>query len=361
MGEVQRNIVERISSKDFSKEVVSEQEFFNILKFVSPGTHFRSALDGALQSKRGALIVVENENTAELFDGGFRIGARFTPQRLIELTKMDGAIVLSKDLKKIDYANVLLVPSSKFKSIETGTRHKAAERTAKQAKTLVIAISEKKEQITLYYKNIRYPLINTGDLLRKANEHIQLLEKQRKLFDNFVEKLNHSEIKNYFDLKIAINVVQKGKLIQKVVKELERYSIELGGESTLIKISLKEIWMGVQKETDLVIKDYSKVGLKRSAEFLDELNYHEILSEEKIAMALGYESSNFSAGSIKGWRILSKTLLSEDEIDKIINYLGDGNLKTLLESDETFFIGFFLEIEPARNLKEQLEKMKGRF
>ena len=119
--------------------------------------------------------------------------------------------------------------------------------------------------------------------------------------------------------------------------------------------------MGVQKETDLVIKDYSKVGLKRSAEFLDELNYHEILSEEKIAMALGYESSNFSAGSIKGWRILSKTLLSEDEIDKIINYLGDGNLKTLLESDETFFIGFFLEIEPARNLKEQLEKMKGRF
>ncbi|MEK6844823.1 MAG: DNA integrity scanning diadenylate cyclase DisA [Nanoarchaeota archaeon] len=361
MGEIQRNIVEKISTKDyFSKEVVSEQEFFNVLKFVSPGTHFRSALEGALQSKRGALIVVENENTSEIIDGGFRIGARFTPQRVVELTKMDGAIILSKDLKKINYANVLLMPNNKFKTIETGTRHKAAERTAKQAGTLVIAISEKKEQITLYYKNIRYPLTNTGDLLRKANEHIQLLEKQRKLFDDFVEKLNHSEIKNYFDLKLAINVVQKGKLIQKVVKELEKYSIELGAESTLIKISLKEIWTGVEKETALVIKDYSKVGLKNSLEFLNELNYHEILSEEKIARALGYESPNFSAGSIKGWRILSKTLLSEEEINKIINYLGDGDLKTILESDETFFIGFFLEIEPARNLKEQLEKMKGR-
>ncbi len=361
MGEVQRNIVEKISSKDFPKEVVSEQEFFNVLKFIAPGTHFRSALDGALQSKRGALIVVENDNTIGMFDGGFRIGSRFTPQRLIELTKMDGAIVLSKDLKKINHANVLLVPDSKFKTIETGTRHKAAERTAKQAKTLVIAISEKKEQITLYYKNIRYPLINTGDLLRKANEHIQLLEKQRKLFDDFIEKLNHSELKNYFDLKLAISVAQKGKLIQKVVKELERYSIELGGESTLIKISLKEIWMGVEKETNLVIKDYSKVGFKRSIEFLDELTYHEILSEETIARALGYESSNFSAGSIKGWRILSKTLLSDDDIEKIINYLGDGDLKTLLESDETFFIGFYLEIEPARKLKEQIDKLKGKF
>ena len=116
----------------------------------------------------------------------------------------------------------------------------------------------------------------------------------------------------------------------------------------------------MEKETALVIKDYSKVGLKNSLEFLNELNYHEILSEEKIARALGYESPNFSAGSIKGWRILSKTLLSEEEINKIINYLGDGDLKTILESDETFFIGFFLEIEPARNLKEQLEKMKGR-
>ena len=357
MTEVQKNIVEKI----YSKEIVSEQEFFNVLKFISPGTHFRSALEGALQSKRGALIVVENENTAEIFDGGFRIGARFTPQRVVELTKMDGAIVLSKDLKKINYANVLLAPDSKFKTIETGTRHKAAERTAKQAKTLVIAISEKKEQITLYYKNIRYPLINTGDLLRKANEHIQLLEKQRKLFDDFVEKLNRSEIKNYFDLKLAINIIQKGKLIQKVVKELEKYSIELGGESTLIKISLKEIWMGVEKETDLVIKDYSKVDLKRSNDFLNELTYHEILSEETIARALGYENPNFSVGSIKGWRILSKTLLSDDDIEKIIVYLGDGDLKTILESDETFFIGFYLEIEPARKLKEQIDKIKGRF
>lgn len=360
MSEIQKSIIEKSQIKEYSKESVSEQEFYSILKLVAPGTSFRNALNGALQSKRGALIVVENNNTSEIFDGGFRIGSRFTPQRLVELTKMDGAIILSKDLKKINHANVTLVPDSRYKTIETGTRHKAAERTAKQTETLVIAISEKKEQITLYYKGVRYPLMDTGDLLRKANEHLQVIEKQRRLFDMLLEKLNKNEIKDGFDLKTAINAIQKGKLIQKVVKELERYSIELGGEATLIKISLKEIWLGVEKETELIIKDYSRVGFKRSIEFLDELNYNELLSEETIAATLGYEKPN-SPGSIKGWRILSKTRLSDDEISKFVSYLGEGDLKTILECKDTLFVGFFLELEPAMKLKEQIEKIKINF
>ena len=353
MKEVQKNIFEKISTKNS----VSEEEFFGILKLVAPGTNLRTALEGALQSGRGALIVVENENTQNMFDGGFRIGARFTPQKMIELAKMDGAIVLNKDLKKINYANVLLTPNSKIKTVETGTRHKAAERTAKQSETLVIAISERKNEITLYYKNVRYPLIETGELLRRANEHIQLLEKQRKLFDGYVEKLNNSEIKSYFDLKLAVQLVQKGRLIQKIVEDLKKYSIELGGEATLIKISLREIYSNVEKETDLAIEDYSKIGFKKSREILDVLSYNEILSDESIVKSLGYENTNYLGGIVKGWRILSKTSLTEEEIFKLVS---NWSIKDILTFSEEDFNKLF-EIKSGESLKKQIEKIKSPF
>ena len=188
--EVQQTIIPMNNKK------VSEEEFFNVLKTISPGTSLRTALDGILKSKRGAIIVVENENVLPLMDGGFRVNCKFTSQRLVELSKMDGAIILSKDIKKINYANVLLTPDNKIKSSETGARHKAAERTSKQASSLVIAISERKGEISLFYKNIKHPVKETNEILRKVSEYTQLLEKQKELFDSYIEKLNKTEVNN---------------------------------------------------------------------------------------------------------------------------------------------------------------------
>ena len=220
---------------------VSEEEFFSVLKLISPGTSFRAALDGTLKTGKGALIVIENDQILPLIDGGFRVNCRFTPQRLIELTKMDGAILLSKDLKRISHANVLLTPDSKIKTAETGTRHKAGERTAKQTGTLVIAISERKNEINIFYKNLKYNVKNTNEVLRKANDHIQILEKQRDLFDKHVEKLTKLEIRNHPSLGQALNVIQKGRIIQKIAADMKKYVIEAGAEGTLLKTRLKEI------------------------------------------------------------------------------------------------------------------------
>ena len=140
--EKQTTIVEIKSEKEASKE-----EFFAALKMVSPGTPMRIAIDHIVDARKGGLIVVENPLVNEIIDGGFRVNARFTPQRLLELAKMDGAIILSKDMKKINYANVTLAPDIKIPTQETGTRHKAAERTAKMTGTLTIAISERRNQI----------------------------------------------------------------------------------------------------------------------------------------------------------------------------------------------------------------------
>src|SRR3989338_4523325 len=261
----------------FKQEEVksSYEELFSVLRLIAPGTHIRAGINGILNAGKGAIIVVSNSYVQPLLDGGFRLNSKFSSQKLIELSKMDGAIILSKDMKRIVSANVLLSPSNSIKTNETGTRHKAAERVARQASTLVIAISERRKEITLYYNNLRYPLMDSGELLRKANEHIQMLEKQRELFDKSLEKLNHFELRNHPSLNEAVKVIQKGRLVQKIASDLNRYIIELGKEGTLLKMRLKEITTDVIKEWEFVIKDYTKLDLKKSKTLIEGLSYED--------------------------------------------------------------------------------------
>ena len=348
---IKKEFQERIFESNIK---ATEEEISNILKLVAPGTHFRSALDGALKTNRGALIVVEKITIQDILDGGFRINTKFTPQKLIELTKMDGAIILSEDMKKITHANVTLTPDHKIKTEETGTRHKAAERTAKQIGTLTIAISERKHEINLFYKNIKHPMISTEELFRKANENIQLLEKQRELFDRNIERLNILELSNSTSLHQAIKSIQKGRLIQKISENLKKYIIELGKEGTLLKIRLKEITLGVNKETELIIKDYTRFNVKRSKHLLENLNYEEILKNPHILEILGHNDYS-SHKTIKGWRILHKTSLHDSEIALITTETE--TLDKALQESQKFYEEIFDE-EKAQSISKELKKIK---
>lgn len=352
--EAKKEVQETIIPLQQSNGKVSEDEFFSILKTIAPGTGFRTSLDGALKTGKGALIVVENEWLLPLLDGGFRVNCRFTPQRLIELAKMDGAIVVSRDMKRINYANVLLTPDSKIKTSETGTRHKAAERTAKHAGTLVIAISERKNEITLFYKNVKYPVKSTDEVLRKANDHLQLLEKQRELFDFNVEKLNRLEVRNHPSLQQALAVIQKGRLIQRIAADMKRYTIEAGTEGTLLKTRVKELTHGVDKETNFVIKDYTRLDVKKSRVLLESLSYEEILDQNNILSMLAYEKLAQSA-PIKGWRILSRTSLPEADIAALVKSFG--SLGKAIHSSPALYAPLIGE-EKARLFKEEIDKIK---
>lgn len=345
------------SQKFIENEDVSKEEFLNIMKIVSPGTNLRTALNNIVQGGKGAIIVIENENLEPLLDGGFRVNCRFTPQRLFELSKMDGAIILSKDMKKIIYSNVLLTPDPSIKTNETGTRHKAAERTAKQIGGIVVTISERKHEITLFYKNIRHVIKYTAELLRQANEQLQLLEKHRELLDAHIEKLTRAELRNQFNLHHAISVIQKGKIIEKIAEDTRRYFVELGSEGILLKTRLKELTANVEKEVDLVIKDYSKLGLKKSKMLIGSLNYDEIIDAENIRRALAYEKSARpgKSESSKGWRILSKTSLLEPEIAALLKEAG-GLGKAIHASPEIY--KQILGEEKAEYFKEEIEKIK---
>lgn len=353
-NEVKKEIQGTILPLPLSGTKVPEEEFHSILRMVAPGTGFRTALDSTLKVGKGALIAIENEWVLPLIDGGFRVNCRFTPQRLVELTKMDGAIILSKDLKRIVHANVLLTPDSKIRTLETGTRHKAAERTAKQTGTLVIAISERRNEITLFYKNVRYPLKSTEEVLQKANDHLQLLEKQRELFDRYVEKLTKLELRNHPSLQQALSVIQKGRLIQKIAADLKRHIIEAGSEGTLLKARLKELLQGVDRETTLVIRDYTKLDVKKSKILLESLSYDEILDQENILGLLAYETLA-QAGPIKGWRILSRTSMQEADLAAIIKTAGSlGKAIHSNAAQVTEIIGQ----EKAQRFMEEIGKIK---
>ena len=147
-----------------------EKDFMDVLKMVAPGTSIRVAMDDLLNAGMGALIVIDNGNISSAYQKGFGIHSKFTPQKLVELAKMDGAIILSKNVKKILYANSFLSPNSEITTRETGTRHKSAERTAKQTGAIVIAISERKKKITIYQGDKRHELRDSSEILRRAAE-----------------------------------------------------------------------------------------------------------------------------------------------------------------------------------------------
>jgi diadenylate cyclase len=267
---------------------------------------------------------------------------------------MDGAIILSKDLKRINYANVLLTPDSKIKTNETGTRHKAGERTAKQTGTLVIAISERRNEITIYSGKVRYLLMETDELLRKTNESVQILEKQKSAFDEHVRKLTYLELRNQNSLNHALATIQKGILVQKINEDLKKNIIELGKEGALLKARIRELTFGVEKETDLVIKDYTKVDVKKSKVLLQVLNYEDLLLREELLRCLAYENETMTE-PIKGWRILSKTSLPEADVAMLIK--GAGSLGAAIHSG-IMLHQEILGIEKAQQFKEEINKIK---
>ena len=143
---------------------------------------------------------------------------------------MDGAIVLSSDLKKILYANAQFIPSPSIETKETGTRHRTAERTAKQTGELVISISQRRSMITIFKGNIRYLLEDTSRVLTKANQALQTLQRYKSVFDEKLATLNEYEFNDIVSLENVINAIQRAEMVMKVANMVQRQIYELGTE-----------------------------------------------------------------------------------------------------------------------------------
>ena len=348
-----------------------EDNITEILKLIAPGTPIRDGLENILRARTGALLLITDNNDVlkQVVDGGFTINEEYSSSKLYELAKMDGAIVLSGDLKKILYANAQLIPSHDISTLETGTRHRTAERTAKQTGELVISISQRRSIITVFKGNDRYILEDTDVVLNKANQAIQTLEKYKKVFDNKLSILNEYEFNDIVTLENVIVAIQRAEMVMKIVEEIQRQIYELGDDGRLVKMQLEELIGGLEKEEELIIKDYivptrRKRTPQKVLENLQELSYEDLAKEAVIAKLLGYENfDNYDEVAVytKGYRILNKiprmpTNIVENLVDsfKSFQHILAADTDSL---DDVEGIG---EVR-ARTIKQSLRRMQDQF
>ncbi|WP_078551143.1 DNA integrity scanning diadenylate cyclase DisA [Bacillus alkalicellulosilyticus] len=336
-----------------------------VLKLVAPGTLLRDGIDNVLRAKTGGLIVLGyNHEMMNIVDGGFYINCEFSPAFLYELAKMDGAIILSEDGKRILYANTQLVPNNSIESNETGIRHRTAERVAKQTGNLVISISQRRNVITLYQGENRYSLKDIGVILTKANQAIQTLDKYKSVLDQGVTNLGALEFEELVSFHEVAQVIHRIHMVLRIKSEILNYVNELGNEGRLITMQLNELVANIEKEAILLIKDYIKNKEQDAFDTLREMTKlanEELLDDQVIVKMLGYSKTmdlQEHTVSPRGYRILHKiprlpTIVIENLIDtyKNLNHIMVASIKEL---DEVEGIGE----ARAKMIKEGLNRIQ---
>jgi len=335
---------------------------------ITPGTTLREGLNNILDAGTGALVVLdEQENLEEILDGGFEINCKFTPQRLHELSKMDGAIILNGSATMIKYANVHLQPHSIFKTNESGTRHRTAQRVAKQSGNLVIAISERRNRITIYKDDFRYKVKNLGDLMIEGSQAMKSFERYKHVLDRALQNITLLEFDGMVTLSEVVTVLQRFEMLVRIRREVEKSIIELGIEGKFLEIQLEELFKGVLKEEENFIKDYVFYGTNEELtpiqvkKRLCELGELELLESENVAATLGYRRSAATFDlelDTRGYRLLNKiTRITKKDAEKIIDkYVALSNILELSEEQLMEIRG--ISKFKARSIKRGLERLR---
>jgi diadenylate cyclase len=271
----------------------TDRTLLSALIQIAPGTSLRSGIDDVIRAQLGALLVIGDPNElAFLFSGGMRLDLPLTGQLLYELAKMDGAIIVSSDLSRLVYANVQLMPDPTIASSETGTRHRTAERVAKQTGALVISISQQRETVTVFVGDLRYQLGEISDVLARTNQALATLETYRTRLDQGLTRLTALEFQSAVMLDDVLVVLQRAEMTTRMALEIERNCVELGEEGRLIKMQLDELMTDVPREKATVILDYELSGDPRSGaearEGLAALPFERLVEFDEIAVLLGY-------------------------------------------------------------------------
>src|SRR5215475_3874752 len=304
------------SGEELKEELESRQDsrMVRALEMVAPGTALREGLDNIQSAHTGGLIVIgDADELAFLFSGGIKLDLDYSPTFLYELAKMDGAIVLSSNATKIAHANVQLTPDPTILTLETGTRHRTAERVSKQTDALVVAISERREIVSLYVDGIKYILEDIPVVLAKANQALATLDKYRSRLDQVSTRLTALEFEGGVTLHDVLTVLQRVELVTRMAVEIERYIVELGAEGRLIEMQLEEVMVGVAGDKAALLHDYLADPVDDAfAVALDgiaRLPHQDLLDFGRLAELLGYDRKVNTLDypvSPRGYRILGR-------------------------------------------------------
>ncbi|MBV8691086.1 MAG: DNA integrity scanning protein DisA [Actinobacteria bacterium] len=301
------------------------------LAAVAPGRPLREGLDRILQANMGALIVVgDGPEVLAICSGGFLLDAEFSPQRVSELAKMDGAIVLAPDASRIARANVHLVPSPNVPTSETGTRHRTAERVARSIDVPVISVSEDMSVIAVYRNDLKHPLEAVPRLVNRANQALQTLERYKNRLDTVSGSLSALEVEDLVTLRDVVTVLQRAEMVRRIAEEIDGYIVELGADGRLVLLQLEELMGGVEDDRRLVLKDYiddpEAHSLDEAMETLSSFSTEDLLDLKNVSDVLHLPSGADELDASvqpRGYRLLAKIpRLPEQVIDHIVKQFG---------------------------------------
>ncbi|MBC6468987.1 DNA integrity scanning protein DisA [Actinomadura alba] len=335
------------------------------LAAVAPGTALRDGLERILRGHTGGLIVLGYDKTVEeLCSGGFELDVEFSATRLRELAKMDGAIVLDGRHARVVRAAVHLVPDPAIPTEESGTRHRTAERVAKQTGYPVISVSQSMRIIALYLGGTRYVLEDSATILSKANQALATLERYKLRLDEVSGTLSALEIEDLVTVRDSSAVVQRLEMVRRIADEIEGYVVELGTDGRLLSLQLDELVSGVEGDRALIVRDYfpGKVRDGSVAEVLralDELSATELLDLSTVADVLGFPGTDALDVPVspKGYRLLAKVpRLPGLVVEGLVEHFG-GLQKLLAASiDDLQAVGGVGETR-ARSVREGLSRL----
>jgi diadenylate cyclase len=316
-------------------------ELLEAIAKVAPGTGLREAVDDVIRSHEGALLVVGDPNELSfLYSGGIRLDAPFRPQLLYELAKMDGAIIVDEAIKRLAWANVQLMPDPTIPSNETGTRHRTAERVAKQTGALVVSVSQQRETVTIFVGPARYQLDPVADVLAKTNQALGTLDTYRQRLEQVLTRLTALEFQNAVVLDDVLVVLQRAEMTSRMAQRLTRDCVELGSEGRMIRLQLEELVGDVPRERDAIVRDYTVLGAGDEATDalaeLAALSYQELLEFGRLAEALGYDrgvNPLDQAVVARGYRTLTHIpRLPEPLVRRVVSDLG--SLEALVRASQ---------------------------
>ncbi|WP_421118403.1 DNA integrity scanning diadenylate cyclase DisA [Aquihabitans daechungensis] len=304
---------------------------------VAPGRPVRDGIDRILQAGMGGLVVIgDGPSVLNICSGGFLLDAAFSPQRLSELAKMDGALILAADGSRIARANVHLVPDSSVHTSETGTRHRTAERVARSLNVPVVAVSHRMNTITVYVGDHKHEIEPVPRLVNRANQAISTLERYRTRLDTDAAALSTLEIEDLVTIRDVINVVQVLEGVERIAEELERYIVELGEEGRLVRLQLVELVGGVQHDRRHIVRDYrgddKTVPLDQVLDDLSSLTTEDLIDPSEVAHAMRLPTTAVDASiAPRGYRMLAKIpRLPDQVIQNIITRFG--NLQKIMRA-----------------------------
>ncbi|KQT93615.1 DNA integrity scanning protein DisA [Marmoricola sp. Leaf446] len=301
------------------------------LAVIAPGTSLRDGLERILRGRTGALIVLGHDKEVEgILTGGFTLDVPFSPTALRELAKMDGAIVVDGDISRIHRCNVHLMPDHTIPSEETGTRHRTADRVAKQTGAPVISVSQSMQIIAIYVGHIRYVLEDSGSILARANQALATLERYKTRLDEVSSTLSALEIEDLVTVRDVAVVAQRLEMVSRIAREIDDYVNELGTDGRLLSLQLEELVTGVDAERALVVRDYQAGGrrthtVEEVLAELEGLSPADLVDISCVARALGLGQGEHLDGAVtpRGHRLLAKVpRLPATVVDRLVEHFG---------------------------------------